>query len=88
MGRTWRPLGLGKAGQGCQPASRTCSFVEEGAREAVKTLKAAGVDAHRLLLLPGLAVLGTRGHGDLAGGGHETLSPLSPRSEELPTLPH
>lgn len=61
-----------KAGQGAGlRASCTCSFVEEGAREAVKTLEAAGVDAHSLLPLPRLAVLGTRGHGDLGWGGHE-----------------
>lgn len=77
----------GRAGQGCQPASRTFSFVEEGAGGAVKTLKAAGVDAHRLLLLPRLAVLGTRGHGDLEGGGHETLSPLPLTPRDSPPSP-
>lgn len=78
-----RVLGRAGAGQGCGPASRTCRFIEEGARGAVKTLKAAGVEAHGLLLLPRLTVPGTRGHRDLEEGGHESLSPLSPHSGGL-----
>lgn len=70
-------MGWGKAGQGCGSASPTCSSVEEGARKAVKTLKAAGMDAHRLLLLPRAAVLGTHGHRDLEGKVQETWSPTS-----------
>lgn len=84
MGRD--PWGRTRAGQGCQPANRTFSFVEEGAREAIKTLKAAGMDAHRLLLLPRLAVLGTRGHGDLEGGRHDikpSFPSLSPTGRML-----
>lgn len=63
--------------QGCGSASPTCSSVEEGARKAVNTLEAAGVDAHRLLPLARMAVLGTHGHGDLEGGGQEPLRPTS-----------
>lgn len=78
-------VGRAGAGPGCTPASRTCSFIEEGAREAVNTLKAAGVEAHGLLLLPRLTVLGTHGHRDLEEGGHESLSPLPQHSGGLPT---
>lgn len=56
-------------GPGCRSASPTCSSVEEGARKAVKTLEAAGMDAYGLLPLPRMAVFGTHGHWDLEGGG-------------------
>lgn len=82
------PWGRARVGQGCVPASRTCSCIEEGARQAVKTLKAAGVNAHGLLLLPRLTVFGTRGHRDLEERGHESLSPLSPHFGDPLPLPN
>lgn len=45
--------------------SCTCREVEVGARWAVHTLKAAGVETHGLFPLPRLAALGTHGHWDL-----------------------
>ena len=61
-------------------------MVEEGAREAVNTLEAARVQAHRLFLLPRLAASGAHRHRDLGGGGQKTLSPPS-RSLGDPPLP-
>lgn len=82
------PWGRARAGQGYVPASRTCSCIEEGTRQAVKTLKAAGVNAHGLLLLPRLTVFGTHGHRDLEEGGREFLNPLSPHFGDPLPLPN
>ena len=62
----WGPLGQGK-GMGLRAVPAILLRKVPGRQ--VETLEAAKVDAHSLLLLPRLTVLGTHGYGGLGGEG-------------------